>query len=177
MTAVAFAVLLLLAPQNPPPGVPPVGGEVDRSFEIVLPSAVEGPVLTVLCREASIRIPRRLLEEIAAADGDSWETEDQRRAQIAAGRAKRLLGATGAAAAGAEPSVDAAALGDAEHLVAQILAAGRAGVIPKGDQQPAARIVVRYWGTHPGPRVGFGRVVFLLPARLVDFFSISWFTA
>ena len=108
-------------------------------------------------------IARGLLEQPAALDGPRWSTEQERQAQIAAGRAKKLLEGAGPAAPGGDEPLRAGSIGDAEYLVAQILEAGKAVVLPEGSADPADTISVRYSGTHPCPTAGFGGILFSLP--------------
>ena len=73
--------------------------------------------------------------------------------------------------------LEAGSLQDAGYLLAQILEAGKAVVIPAGSEAPAAKIVVRYSGTHPGPLAGVGHIIFSLPQPPRVFFTISWFVS
>lgn len=177
MTAVVFASLLLLAPLHPRPGLPAMGTEVDQTFQIVLPMSLDGPTVTVAARGARIVIARDLLERLAAQDGPRWRTEQEREAQIAAGRAKKLLEAAGTAATGGDGILRAVGIGDAEHLIARMLEAGKAVVVPEGSADPAPTISVRYFGTHPGPTAGFGHILFSLPGPAGEFFTVPWFSS
>lgn len=177
MTAMVIASLLLLAPLNPRPGVPAVGAAIDQTFAIALPGSLDGPTVTIAARGARIVIARDLLERLAAQDGPRWSTEQERQARIAAGRAKKLLEEAGPAVPGGNESLRADGIGDAEHLVAQVLEAGRALVVPEGSAGPAASINVRYSGTHPGPTAGFGLIRFSLPGPAGEFFTVSWFSS
>jgi hypothetical protein len=177
MTAMVLASLLLLAPLNPRPGLPAVGAEIDQTFAIALPRSLDGPTVTIAARGARISIARDLLEQLAALDGPRWSTEQERQAQIAAGRAKKLLEGAGPAAPGGNEPLRAGSIGDAEYLIAQILEAGKAIVVPEGSADPAATISVRFSGTHPGPTRGFGWILFSLPRPAGEFFSVSWFSS
>jgi len=176
---IMVASLIVLSPLNPPPEVPPVGTEVERSFEIPLPASVEGPSITVAADGAAIVISRELLETIVSEDGATWNSEEERQARIAAARAKKLLAMAapvGGAMGSAEP-LKAGALGDAIYLIVAILEAGKAVVVPAGSGKPARVIVVRYSGTHPEPMLGFGRITFSLQKPPRTFLSVSWFVA
>jgi len=177
MTAMVLASLLLLAPLNPRPGLPTVGAEIDQTFEIALPSSLDLPTVTIVARGARIVVARDLLEQLAALDGPRWSTEQERQAQIAAGRAKKLLEKAGPAVTGRNGPLQADSIGDAEYLIVQILEAGKAIVVPEGSVDPVATISVRYFGTHPSPTAGFGRIVFSLPRPAGEFFSVSWFSS
>jgi hypothetical protein len=177
MTAKVLASLILLAPLNPRPGLPAVGAEIDQTFEIALSRSLDVTTVTIAARGARIVIARELLEQLAESDGPRWSTEQERQAQIAAGRAKKLLEKAGPAATGRNGPLQADSIGDAEYLIAQILEAGKAIVVPEGSVDPVAAISVRYIGTHPGPTAGFGRVVFSLPRPSGEFFSVSWFSS
>lgn len=177
MTAMVLASLLLIAPLNPRPGLPAVGAEVDQTFSIALPRSLDGPTVTIAARGARIAIARSLLEQLAVLDGPRWSTEQERQTQIAAGRAKKLLERAGPAVPGRSEPLLAGSIGDAEYLVAQILEAGKAIVVPEGSANPAPAINVRYFGTRPGPTAGFGRIGFSLPGPAGEFFSVSWFSS
>jgi hypothetical protein len=177
MIATIFSTLLVLAPLNPRPELPPVGAEVDQTFEIVLPTSLDSPTVTIAARGARIVIPRALLEQLAALEGPRWSTEQERQTQIAAGRAKKLLDQAGPEKAGAFEPLRTETIGDAEYLVAQILEAAKAVVVPEESGIPAATITVRFFGTHPGPIVGYGRILFSLPRPDGEFFSVTWFSS
>jgi hypothetical protein len=177
MITMIFSSLLVLTPLNPRPELPPVGAEVDQTFEIVLPTSLDGPAVTITARGARIMVPRALLEQLAALDGPRWSTEQERQTQIAAGRASKLLDKAGPVKSDSSEPLPTESIGDAEYLVAQILEAGKAVVVPAGSGDPATTITLRYFGTHPGPTVGFGRILFSLPRPAGEFFSVSWFSS
>lgn len=172
-----LAVLLALTPLHPRPAVPPVGAEVDQSFAIRLPAAIPGPAVRIKAGGASILLSRELLEQLAANNRTSWNTEEERQELIAAGRARKLLAGLTPPPAGEPPELKAEALADAAYLVAMMLEAGKAVVVPEGAAAPAEQIVVRYWATHPGPLAGMGHITFSLVAPPRVFFTLSWFVA
>lgn len=182
MISTIAAILFVLTPLNPPPTVPDVGKEVDMSFTIPLPESIEGPAITIAVSGATIMISRTLIESLTAASGrtDSRETDDERRALIAASRAKKLLALAPPAKEDWKETLEPIKsddLNDAVYLISDLLCAGKAVVLPAGGSEPARSVIVRYLGSHPDPGFGFGHISFSTQELRLNFLTISWFAA
>lgn len=177
--AAALAVALAMTAAGPASGErPPAGQAVDVTREIVLQPQVAPPCIAVRASGASILVSRKRLEAMVAAKPRQWASESERLALIQGNRASALLGLAGAPGGpGGCAPVDAARLGDAAHVVVDLLEAGGAAVLGDGATTPDRTISVHYFGLRAGPSSGRGEIRFLRgePKRVV--FAVSWWAS
>lgn len=168
--ALALAVAAEGRAQRPPAGQP-----VDVTRDIVLTARVDPPCIAILASGASILLSRAKLEALARFASRRWEKEDERLAFIRGKRARALVALAGAPGGpnGCSP-VEASRLGDAAHVVAELLEEGAASVLGANASAPDHSIAVRYMGIRSGPTVGQGEIVFLRGEPRRYFFRVEW---
>lgn len=173
--AAPVAVVLLAAAGVTHAQRPPAGQTLDVTREIVLAAKIAPPCIAVVARNASILVSRTQLEALAGSTPRQWRTEAERLALIRGRRANALLGLAGAEAGpGGCAPVEAARLGDAAHLVADLLESGDAAVLGQGAATPDRSVGVRYVGMRSAPTVGFGEIYFLRGEPPRSFFRVEW---
>jgi len=143
---------------------PAAGEEIRRTDIVTLRTPVERPCIALRMSMATVLISHPQLEALVQYAGTIDKSADEhRKTLLRAGRAERIL-ANAAATPDADGChvLDERRLGDGRYLIADLLEAGLAEVIPAGATRSAGRIGVLYWGTVAGPTAGFGRIHFLV---------------
>lgn len=170
VAAILLAVAAMTHAQRPP-----AGQTLDVTREIALAAKIAPPCLAVLASNASVLLSRAQLEAFAGSTPRQWRTETERLALVRGRRASALLGLADASTGpGGCAPVEAARLGDAAHLVADLLESGDAAVLGQGAATPDRSVGVRYLGMRSAPTVGFGEIYFLRGEPPRGFFRVEW---
>ncbi len=165
--------------------VPPeAGGLVHQSFEVTLSELPRGGCISMPALHATILLSRELLEHLAAATPlKPWNTEAERQALIAGGRAQLILRSI-------TPDIDKFGCqrfevldsnsmylfdrADAINLVGRLLESGQANVIEDSTGQLVERILVTFNGLGKGTQ---GYINYTLRPHTIPFFSVGWWVS
>lgn len=158
---------------------PPAGRDVDERRTVALRAPVAGDCVAVRAAGAIVLLDRVALARLATAGPATWTTEAERVARIDGRRAQALLDRAGASSVRVRgcAALDAPALRDELHLVADRQEAGDATVVVAADAQPDLRLVVRYVGRRAGPAAGGGEIQFLREGATTPFLRVEWWRA
>jgi hypothetical protein len=167
----------LLAHAQPESEEPPSGQNVDEVRQVALLTTAPSPCVSLSFAAGTVLLSRTELETMAAATSKTWQTEPERLALIAAGRAKDLLDSVATTADEFACLPLSKQSRDALYLVADLLKQGKATVISAKSHKAVPTIAIHYFGQVCGALCGHGEISFMIPEDSQRLFSINWWVS
>ena len=155
---------------------PKAGSTVDASFKVALEGIPSGAnCVSIMQEEATVLIPRDILEYLKIAKPAEAKTEEERMASLHARRAEILLDnlqniKDELGCSLVQSSFDT----DALYLISELLKSGQAGVIDNSTNRPVDHIYVRFKAFTAGPLAGKGDINFSFAEKSAPFLTVLW---